>query len=323
MVHSQLLHPRLRDPWLHLRAALQRQPRLPARPGPGRVVDLPLAAHGRRRGGRALVLPAATARILETLAGGRPRARRRRLGGAVQPRDPRARRRALRHARGRSAPTGRRPSASAEETWVIHDMCAREPWPFADDFFDFSLCVTTLEDIRDPIWACQELSRVSKAGYVEVPTVEAELMQYAPGPGPVARASPPPLVLRPRGRRPRLLAQGPLACTSTGACACSRAGTPGCRWTTQLLGVFWEGELPAREQFLSYDTHAAVAGRPRGQGAGALLPVAARAGGQGAAGADPARRRAREIARAACGGADARAVVSLHGRGSPHAHRRR
>jgi hypothetical protein len=26
----------------------------------------------------------------------------------------------------------------------------------------------------------------------------------------------------------------------------------------QLLGLFWESELPAREEFLSYDTHAQV-----------------------------------------------------------------
>lgn len=68
------------------------------------------------------------------------------------------------------------PERFSEDTWLIRDMCDHEPWPYPDDFFDFSICVTTLEDIRDPIWVCQELSRVSKAGYIEVPTVIAELI---------------------------------------------------------------------------------------------------------------------------------------------------
>src|SRR6059058_5140858 len=56
------------------------------------------------------------------------------------------------------------------DTWVVRDMCAREPWPFADKQFDFAICSHTLEDIRDPIWVCQELQRVAQAGYIEVPS---------------------------------------------------------------------------------------------------------------------------------------------------------
>jgi hypothetical protein len=56
------------------------------------------------------------------------------------------------------------------ETWVQRDMCAREPWPFADHQFDFSVCSHTLEDVRDPIFVCGELIRVSRAGYIEVPS---------------------------------------------------------------------------------------------------------------------------------------------------------
>jgi hypothetical protein len=55
-------------------------------------------------------------------------------------------------------------------TWVQRDICDREPWPFADDQFDFVVCAQTLEDVRDPVWVCQELSRVACAGYVEVPS---------------------------------------------------------------------------------------------------------------------------------------------------------
>lgn len=56
------------------------------------------------------------------------------------------------------------------ETWVTRDICAREPWPFADDEFVFAICSHTLEDVRDPVWVCSELVRVARAGYVEVPS---------------------------------------------------------------------------------------------------------------------------------------------------------
>lgn len=55
-------------------------------------------------------------------------------------------------------------------TWVQRDICAREPWPFTDKQFDFVICSHTLEDIRDPIWVCDELIRVAGAGYIEVPS---------------------------------------------------------------------------------------------------------------------------------------------------------
>jgi hypothetical protein len=56
------------------------------------------------------------------------------------------------------------------ETWVRRDICDREPWPFEDGRFDFAVCSQTLEDVRDPVWVCQELQRVARAGYVEVPS---------------------------------------------------------------------------------------------------------------------------------------------------------
>ena len=57
-----------------------------------------------------------------------------------------------------------------ESTWVQLDICDREPWPFADDEFDFVTCSHVLEDVRDPVWVCSELCRVARAGYVEVPS---------------------------------------------------------------------------------------------------------------------------------------------------------
>ncbi len=59
-------------------------------------------------------------------------------------------------------------------TWLVRDVCAREPWPFEDDRFAFAVC-TTLAALRDPVGVCAELSRVARAGYVEVPAIEAEL----------------------------------------------------------------------------------------------------------------------------------------------------
>jgi hypothetical protein len=57
-----------------------------------------------------------------------------------------------------------------KDTWVQRDICDKEPWPFADKQFDFSMCSHTLEDIRDPLYVCSELIRVSKRGYIEVPS---------------------------------------------------------------------------------------------------------------------------------------------------------
>jgi hypothetical protein len=56
------------------------------------------------------------------------------------------------------------------DTWVTRDICARAPWPFDDGQFDFAVCSHTLEDVRDPIYVCDELIRVARAGYIEVPS---------------------------------------------------------------------------------------------------------------------------------------------------------
>ena len=79
---------------------------------------------------------------------------------------------------GVASPGEERFSAS---TWVERDICDREPWPFEDDQFDFSICSHTLEDVRDPIWVCSELNRVSRAGYLEVPSRADEQMRGVNG----------------------------------------------------------------------------------------------------------------------------------------------
>ena len=63
----------------------------------------------------------------------------------------------------------------SRETWVERDICDREPWPFPDRWFDFSICAHTLEDVRDPLFVCSELIRVSKRGYIETPSRLAEM----------------------------------------------------------------------------------------------------------------------------------------------------
>lgn len=74
--------------------------------------------------------------------------------------------------RGRGQGPG--PERFDSESWVQLDVC-REPLPFEDKSFDFAVCSHTLEDIRDPIFLCSELNRVAKAGYIETPSLIAEL----------------------------------------------------------------------------------------------------------------------------------------------------
>ncbi|PTL54860.1 class I SAM-dependent methyltransferase [Paraconexibacter algicola] len=67
-------------------------------------------------------------------------------------------------------------------TWTQRDICASGPWPYADDEFDFVVCSHTLEDVRDPVRVCEELVRVARAGYVEVPAPVHELTYGVHGP---------------------------------------------------------------------------------------------------------------------------------------------
>ena len=72
------------------------------------------------------------------------------------------------------------PERFSAETYVQWDICDRDPWPFEDDFFDVAVCTFTLEDIRDPVGVCREMSRVAKAGYIEVPSLLDELIWNNP-----------------------------------------------------------------------------------------------------------------------------------------------
>jgi len=72
------------------------------------------------------------------------------------------------------------PERFSEANWVQFDMCER-PWPYPDKHFDFSFCAGTLEDVRDPIGACHELMRVSRAGYIETPSRLCEIFHERRG----------------------------------------------------------------------------------------------------------------------------------------------
>lgn len=74
--------------------------------------------------------------------------------------------------RGRGQGPG--PERFGPDSWVQLDVC-RDPLPFEDKSFDFVVCSHTLEDIRDPLFVCSELNRVAKAGYIETPSLIAEL----------------------------------------------------------------------------------------------------------------------------------------------------
>lgn len=70
----------------------------------------------------------------------------------------------------------------ASETKTIHDMgtfvnANVNKLPFKNKEFDFSFCCHLLEHVDDPARAIKEITRVSKAGYVEIPNGVIETVQ--------------------------------------------------------------------------------------------------------------------------------------------------
>ncbi len=138
-------------------------------------------------------------------------------------------------------------------TWVQRDACGRRPWPWPDGHFDFAICSGVLEVLRDPVWVCQELSRVARAGYVEVATVESELIAE-PG-------------WLPDHRWLCDFTGGELVFThKSGALRDDAALRVGGRWQERMTpedhvqGFFWQDEVRARERFLvGPDREAALA----------------------------------------------------------------
>jgi hypothetical protein len=128
----------------------------------------------------------------------------------------------------------------SRRTWLQRDVCGRAPWPFEDGRFDFAVC-TTLATLRDPVGVCGELARVARAGYVELPAIEAELA------GGDARwlcdVVDAELVFV---HKPRVVLTDP------------RARVPARRLETlepsgRVHALFWEDRLPARERLVDDD----------------------------------------------------------------------
>ncbi len=141
------------------------------------------------------------------------------------------------------------PERFARERWVIADICAGTPWPFDDDFFDFAVCTFTLEDVRDPIRVCEEMSRVAKAGYVEVPSRLDELTWMNP------EAGGGPWVGHSHHRWLCTLDDGVLvflpkhhALHARRSAQVSPQQARALSDEERVLAHFWEGSLPARER---------------------------------------------------------------------------
>lgn len=58
---------------------------------------------------------------------------------------------------------------------------AQDGIPFPNKYFDFIYCRHVLEDLSNPFHLLDEMSRVSKSGYIETPSVRAEICRGIDG----------------------------------------------------------------------------------------------------------------------------------------------
>lgn len=71
--------------------------------------------------------------------------------------------------------------AGDEKTVYVGNICTDEVWEKIERHtawegkFDFSICTHVLEDVRDPFFVARRLAKISKAGFVSVPTKHSEL----------------------------------------------------------------------------------------------------------------------------------------------------
>lgn len=133
-----------------------------------------------------------------------------------------------------------------KENWAVHDVCSSRPFPYEDKFFDFAICSHTLEDVRDPIRVCEELSRVSKAGYIEVPSAVMELTIGVEGPW-VGFAHHRWLIDL-AGDQITALFKPHFLTASTRFHLAAYHAEQLRRSGKDVAGLFWQGEIKAREQ---------------------------------------------------------------------------
>lgn len=136
------------------------------------------------------------------------------------------------------------PERFTERTWIVRDMCDREPWPFEDGRFDFAVCAQTLEDVRDPIWVCQELIRVARAGYIECPAPLQELTWGVHGTW--VGWSHHRWICEREGRGVTFTMKPSLLCAE--GRHLPAGSTKGLTPEELTVNVWWDGSFPAREQ---------------------------------------------------------------------------
>ena len=60
---------------------------------------------------------------------------------------------------------GPRPERFNAERWVIADICGADPWPFADDYFDFAICdlhVLATDDAHCDVGSISQLPKLTE-----------------------------------------------------------------------------------------------------------------------------------------------------------------